>query len=366
MNLEGRVKLAARLDAGRLCDVAIANERPLLAQRLLAGRSPQEAQWLLPNAFSICGRAQAVVAAAALEAAAGAAAGRAVQDRRLRELAGETAAEHAFRLLLDWPRATGSEGDPELLLRLRSLLLGAPESDAAWGAARDAVIAVMETRLLGTSLDSWLEQFSAAEWLQWASRGGTPIARTLAGLAGLPAWASPETPALVHPARQLFMEDIGLRALDDPGFCARPELDGRPAECGPLARCQLHPAVRDLAWRDRIAARAFARLAEFALLLRDDSTASWIESASPGPGIGVAAAEMARGLLVHAVAVEHGRIARYAIVAPTEWNFHPRGALFAELEGRPARSPEEARRTMACAAATLDPCVALDLELADA
>ena len=57
-----------------------------------------------------------------------------------------------------------------------------------------------------------------------------------------------------------------------------------------------------------------------------------------------AMAEMARGLLVHAVRVEGGRIADYAIVAPTEWNFHPRGALFRELSGRPVRDEGEAKR----------------------
>lgn len=366
MNLEGRVRVSARYAAGRLAGVAVVNERPLVAQRLLAGRGPEEALRLVQNVFSVCGRSQAIVAAAALEAAAGEIAGRAILDRRRRELCGETAAEHAFRLLLDWPAVTGGAGEPELLSRLRSLLLSAPESGAAWGAARDAVINVIETRMIGHALDPWLEQFSATEWLEWAAAGKTATASTLGALASLPPWPSPETQALTQPSRPRFLEEIGRRALADPGFCAAPLLDGRPAECGPLARCERHPAVRDLVWHDRIAARAFARLAEFALLLRDDSTAGWIDSAALGDGIGVAAAEMARGVLVHAVALEGGRIARYAIVAPTEWNFHPAGALVAELAGRPVRSADEARRAMHYAATTLDPCVALDVELADA
>ncbi|HEX5635163.1 MAG TPA: nickel-dependent hydrogenase large subunit, partial [Gemmatimonadales bacterium] len=195
---------------------------------------------------------------------------------------------------------------------------------------------------------------------------GTATAQMLAVFASLPAWTSRETQALTQPSQPRFLEEIGRRALEDPQFCATPVLEDAPAECGPLARCQMHPAVRDLAWHDRIAARAFARLAEFALILRDDSVAGWIDSAPLGPGVGVAAAEMARGVLVHAVALENGRIARYAIVAPTEWNFHPQGALIAELGGRPVRSADEARRAMHYAATTLDPCVALDVELAHA
>ena len=42
------------------------------------------------------------------------------------------------------------------------------------------------------------------------------------------------------------------------------------------------------------------------------------------------------------------------------------GALFRELEGRPARDAAEARRALALAVPTLDPCVALEAELGDA
>lgn len=366
MNLEGAVKVSARLRAGHVNDVSILRQRPLLANRLLAGRTPDEALRLLPNVFSICGRAQSIVAAAALEAAAGQPAARAVLERRGRELAAETAAEHAFRLLLDWPALLGGAGEPELLSRIRSLLLSAPESGTAWGVARDAVIAVIEGRMLGSPLDPWLEQFSAAEWLQWARRGGTPTAQTLGALAALPPWVGAETAPLSRPRPTQYLEGIGLRALADEGFCAAPVLDDAPAECGAFVRCRLHPAVRDLARRDRITARAFARLAEFALLLRENSAAGWVESASPAAGIGVGVGEMARGLLVHALRLEQGRIAQYAIVAPTEWNFHPQGALRAELEGRPVGNAAEGRQALAWAAATLDPCVALEVELNDA
>ena len=72
---------------------------------------------------------------------------------------------------------------------------------------------------------------------------------------------------------------------------------------------------------------------------------------------------MARGLLTHAVELDAGRVRRYAIVAPTEWNFHPAGPLYRELEGRPARDAGAARRALEIAAATLDPCVELQCEL---
>jgi coenzyme F420-reducing hydrogenase alpha subunit len=366
MSVEGCVRVSARLSGGRISSVAVRSDRPLAADRLLSGRTPDEALAILPNLFAVCGRSQAVVAAAAVDAALGQAPGQAIHRRRERELAAEAAAEHAFRLLLDWPRVCGGEPDVALLSRMRSLLTNATVSESSWGAARDALIGMTEARILGVELEPWLEQFSASEWLGWARSGRTGVARTMAALSALPAWQAEQTPMLSRPARELFVERIARRALAMPDFAAAPELDGAPAECGPLARGLRHPAIRDLARHDLIMARAFSRLAEFAQILREETCAGQLEAASLGPGTGAAMGEMARGVLVHAVRVQAGRISAYAIVAPTEWNFHPRGALFRELEGRPARDAAEARRVLALAVATLDPCVALEAELSDA
>jgi len=366
MNMEGCVRVAARFTGERISSVSVKSDRPLAADRLLSGRTRDEALAILPNLYAVCGRSHTVVAAAALDAALGDAPGQAIHRRRERELAAETAAEHAFRLLLDWPRLCGHEPNVALLARIRSLLTRATVSESSWGAARDALIGMTESRILGLGLDPWLEQFSASEWLAWARSDRTDVARTMAALSALPAWQAEPTPALSRPGRSLFVEGIAGRALLDPAFAAAPEIDGAPAECGPLARGLRHPALLDLARHDLIVARAFARLAEFGQVLREETCAGRVEAATLGPGAGAAMGEMARGLLVHAVKIEDGRISRYAIVAPTEWNFHPRGALFRELSGRPARDPAEARQALALAAATLDPCVALEAELRDA
>lgn len=363
MTLEGRVRICARFDGGRLASVEVRSERPLVAQALLAGCTPQEVLTLLPGVFAVCGRSQATVAAAALDAAAGVSLAQAVQRRRERELAAETAAEHAFRLLLDWPRLAGTEEDVTFLARVRSLLSHAPESEAAWGAARDALTGMIQSRMLGVGIDTWLEQFSATEWLEWARAGRTATARMLAALSSLTAWAAPETTFLGDLGHGRLANDLALPALESPGFEAKPELDGEPAECGPLARNRLHPAVRDLARHDRIVARAFARLAELAQILREETCAGRLEQAALGPGRGAATGEMARGLLTHAVELHDGRVHRYAVVAPTEWNFHPRGPLQREIEGRPVRDADEARRAIEFAVATLDPCVRYEIAL---
>ena len=109
------------------------------------------------------------------------------------------------------------------------------------------------------------------------------------------------------------------------------------------------------------------RLAELVRLTLDggDSCLDW-GAVATGPRRGLAWVEMARGLLVHWLCVDaQGRVERYGVLAPTEWNFHPQGAAAQVLRALDAKQPAP---QLAAAAAVLvaafDPCV--DYELAPA
>jgi len=60
------------------------------------------------------------------------------------------------------------------------------------------------------------------------------------------------------------------------------------------------------------------------------------------------------------------RVEAYRIVAPTEWNFHPDGALVRGLIDRPAADADTACRDAALLVQALDPCVAYAIEVAHA
>jgi Ni,Fe-hydrogenase I large subunit len=120
----------------------------------------------------------------------------------------------------------------------------------------------------------------------------------------------------------------------------------------------------------RVPARFAARLHELALLLagRHDTLVGAIALPT---GDGVAWVETGRGLLVHQVRMDATadggpRSTVYRIVAPTEWNFHPAGALAAALRGAPAPDPETVRQHATRVVNSLDPCVACRVELDDA
>ena len=84
--------------------------------------------------------------------------------------------------------------------------------------------------------------------------------------------------------------------------------------------------------------------------------------------------EMARGLLVHWVQLDpQGRIARYRVLAPTEWNLHAQGGaarllagLASAASGRVIQGGASARTfdfaQVRAVAAAYDPCVELHIE----
>jgi Ni,Fe-hydrogenase I large subunit len=80
-----------------------------------------------------------------------------------------------------------------------------------------------------------------------------------------------------------------------------------------------------------------------------------------GEGIGLGLVEASRGWLAHRVEIADGCIRRYQILAPTEWNFHPRGALARGLiETAPCQPHDQLARLLVTA---LDPCVPYRIEM---
>jgi hypothetical protein len=202
----------------------------------------------------------------------------------------------------------------------------------------------------------------------WA-KGASPAARLMSTALGLP-------PGDANAPRGQLLPTLPpewfLVRVDDLALSRAPTLDGAPAETGALAQQIGQPLVADIVAQHGAGtlARLAARLLEVASLpaaLRTlapglaPSDASALDLSGAGEGAGVV--ETSRGLLAHVVAIEGGRVVRWRTVAPTEWNFHPSGALALELtwlEGRdlPARA--------ALAVAALDPCVGAEVRFIDA
>ena len=241
-------------------------------------------------------------------------------------------------------------------------------------------------RVLGAELSRLAAQsiygMPPAEWIgsrraaldAWIARGATASA-TLLDDAGRNADARPQRcPLMPVPTRDALLAVIVAAHDRDPDFARAPTWNGLPSRPG-HAREHRHPFVAALVERNGHAAttRFVARLVDLAAGDLPDQgrvarrrRASVVQAFAVGTADGLAAVQTARGLLVHRVRIDAGRVGDYRIVAPTEWNFHPTGALASGLAGLAAPTQARAELSARLAVQALDPCVACRVEVADA
>lgn len=315
----GRVRVRLVCADDRVNAVQVDTERPDAAT-VLRGRTADQVLQLIPLLFALCGQAQARAAVLALAAARG----KECLPQLDPHVQREVLREHVWRCLLDLPPLLG-----EAALQKEFV------SAAKWTTegSRDELRALMDSPHID----------ALRQLLKQANESPSPAPRLLQPL----------------DARNSLAEWPRLSAE----FCRLPNWRGMAAETGALAR-QLQ---RSDPSTSLLSARWLARFAE----LSDWATgneqlgAGGTVSAEPvASGIGRSLVETARGLLMHEIVLDGERVADYLIVAPTEWNFHPRGALADHLLGQDAVDRDALQREVALTIAALDPCVPWELEWA--
>jgi hypothetical protein len=361
--MEGKIRISLEWDGHTIRKVTVAPRALIDASRLVRGKRPQEAALTIPLLFSLCGRAQGVAAALALDAAQGRFG---ADPERNRQVIVEALQETAWRFLIDLPQFFGLSGGPSTLAALRKYCAGNPPGAELAAYLEDLI----DRHLLGMSSREWRESGTTAQLDNWLAQADTPLAGILRQL-----WNGEENRGIGDIAQlpdfnaAQMVEEVLPALLDDAHFTSRPHWRGQPAETGALARLDqaspLHEAL--LRHGDTVTVRLLARLADLTRLadmLRGGDTLSqsgWIKHAKVAENAGVAWLQTSRGLLIHYAEVGNGMVTDYRIVAPTEWNFHPDGAFVCGLTGKAAASEQEARRYAELLALTLDPCVGYEI-----
>ena len=355
----GEIRVTVEVRGGSVQRVAVESTRPQVADRLLRGKDADEAVALVPNLFAICGRSQHVAAELALAAARGARS--LVTAAQVRRIESEMAQEYLWRALIDWARATQQVPDDKTLAAARSALA---HDD------RDLLRLIVERDVLGADAAQWYEHEHVPDFEIWITGAETAAARFLADVQrDGPRHGACDVPLLPRfdsgDSAQRIVAALGA----DAGFERRPHLAGSPAETGAIARLREQPLVKALgsAYGRSTLVRFAARLSELArIVCGDEAPAPLAGSLSLATGRGLGWAETARGLLLHQIDLDGGRIALYRIVAPTEWNFHPDGALARATLGVHELSAADLRRRTEWLLQSLDPCVAYRLEVTHA
>jgi hypothetical protein len=326
---------------------AIVGARPIAAagllSQLLKGQPFAATQARLGHVFTLCAHAHQRACALAFAAAWPETA---PQPLPLALLRWETARDHLRSIALDWPQRLG---DPALQQAGLEWLQSCPLPPT--GAAPHSAQAAWESL---AALNTWLggnATFPAQCLARWQAQASSqqPGLRPLNLLC---AYAS---------TQRAHLHRLGQFIATEPGFAQRPQWLGACAETGPWTRLrhQRWPAAAPgaSAW-SRLAAR-WLELLEIAAApaLADDATHDPLLSSGAqnlGDGQSIAWCEMARGLLLHWVQLDaQGAVAQYRVLAPTEWNFHPQGALALALAALDARDVAAAQTL----AAAFDPCV---------
>ena len=376
---EGRVEIT--LHKG--CVATIRYERPVEVSPLLTGQEPEEVMPLVSTLYGICANAQAHAAVLALEAASGSAADDRTQRARALVTSMENLRENILRIALEWPKLTGCMPDGtavrpavSFLPRMRLALFNGRNPfalDAAteydWNAALYVIAdaeRLLEETIFGEPLAHWLSRRGHVGHIDWCVTAKTPAARLIAHLAdsgwmhradihcgsiGLPG----ATPAELWPRR--LAREGGLAPFSTEAGVPETTLYSRRARDGVVA--SLNSAG--------LGARFLARLVELARLpgemrslIGGDGEPKTVSEYADGAGIGIV--EAARGLLLHVVRLHNGRVDRYRIVSPTDWNFDRQGIAARCLATLDGHHDEDERVALAhLIVNAIDPCVAYEV-----
>ena len=367
MPSSGKLNLRIVWESNVVRSVEVKSTRPQ-AYRLLKGKLVNEAIQLVPMLYSVCGKAQYAAAIAATSAARGIE--KLPDAKREREVSCEAMQEHLWRLLLDWPKLLGLPPHQQQFVLWHSAL---KEIANGRGSAEN-LLNELHLVLLGMSAAEWEQIDNNTKLDEWPSRGEGLLAPLLAALNFeerqfdfaerntqtelMPNWSANEI-------LQLFKNNF------DPQFSAAPRFEGKPMETGALAQNQYSLLVRDILKNSptKILARLIARLVDLldrAKLLVQGNYSDLVQSISASNSSGLSMVKTARGMLVHCVRIEADRIAEYLTVAPTEWNFHPQGALVNGLIGLKENDAEQLMKTAKTFVLSLDPCVEYEIGISHA
>jgi hypothetical protein len=360
---EDRIEIGVMRRNDAVAALDITARRPIGIGRFAQGKSGEAVTALVPRLFALCAAAQGAAADNALAAARG-----------LRVPPGLAAAQTSAVLaerLVELLRGTitllGGDESPAVTSCLRELIAAARRFDPA-GLLDDDAIATIERGLgtLGLGAGCLDDDAACRRWLGSDSLLAT-LYRPLLLDAGFGAVA-------VDPLRAAEDDAIGDRLMQHGlSFAVRPDLDGRVPETGPLARNAGHPLIA--AFGTGLGGRLLARLIEIRatphrlreLRRGDADPAAIVQSLPLGRGIGLGAVECARGRLHHLIALDAaGLIRSFEVLAPTEWNFHPRGPIARALIGAALRDTDADRGRIERLIAAFDPCVGFDVRFREA
>ena len=368
MSVEGNITINIQRNSNALetrNPVEVSSSRRTNIADFLKGKSADEAISILPVIFNICGQAHAYAAKMAFD--------QQYEDGYLTVLC-ENAREHILRIFTGWNIDDKTDLSQIHLSEIVGLVSMMKTATTATEGNRSSVNQIaqqirdfLQVNVFHIHSDEWLKLDSDEALLNWAHSTNTIAGRFISNTYDKN-WQS------VGSVEPHFLPEITFENLSDKmhqkdgtNFIAQPQWSGKCYETGTLSRNKDHPLISALAQKHGygLLLRQIARLIELA------NIPTQIEQHTKMPKTkdykrGFGQVETARGRLSHSVILDDDLIADYKILAPTEWNFHPRGVLNQSLQSLNTStevSDEEIETMAQMIIEAIDPCVAYDVRV---
>lgn len=384
MSITGELNITLNTSDTHNTGCQISSSRPLLASRIFTGKTITETLTIVPLLFSICSKAQTVTAIRAIESAKKTPVTVKIESIREALITLENLREQTLRVTMDWPVFLDVTPSSDLLSHIaqgiseimkqfdlnQTLTYPAPinkvnsvtkEQCFHW----EAFSKILSNNIFGNSPAAWL----VSDLDEWASQGQTQSASFIYWLSKQ-TWKNAGESQITHLPN--IDDDALLNVLisEQYQFTSEPEWNKQCHELSWFSRKQLDKEKQlsdDKAIKGNgIFSRMVARLVEIAdLMITLDEFFIRNKTLAPPKSTakGLAHSHAARGQLSHYVNVEGDTINKLLILAPTEWNFHPKGITHDSLSNLHAENETELRQQADLLIHAIDPCVGYQLQI---
>ncbi len=388
-DIEGQIEIDMHTHSNKVVSVEVQSSRPLQAPGLLLGKSPSQVLSVIPLMYNICGIAQARTSLLAIQQCLSIELNPAVEIARDMLVLVENAREHLFRIFIDWPKLLELHIErprPPSSMHLLSEFKQALFTDGSAFEMHSQLkpdskhllelINHLEQELhhqvLQISTQHWLAISSIDQLNHWMHECDGIAACAIRAVSDqdLSSQGYADCPHLPTLDTDILLNRLNNEDADE--FIASPDWQGALYETTPLTRQQGNAVIPALTHKlgNALLTRWVARLVELAgipqqlkrLLSRLEGAQRTTKSDNCRQN-GIAQTEAARGRLIHRVAVDQDRISKYQILAPTEWNFHPRGLISKSLGSLKANSTQQLELLARLTINAIDPCVGYTLRI---
>lgn len=387
MSIEGKIKINVITKLGKVQAVSITSSRPLSITQLFKDKNLDSIPDLMNAVYQLCNIAHRFSFLSLLNKTT-------VINLSQNEVSAykllldlESIREHCFSIYTKWNQDSINRNLINLLDTLKKIKSSLfPNSDAlsikdkelqAFNSIEKLVLKLenqLEALLIGSqfryssvfanfeSFNNWLNSSKSisANFLNYLKQ------HQLEHLGDVEVFLLPE----------INLDKISL-LLDDINFIKNPTYQNTIFETTPYSRQIHHPLIKQLyaIYGNGLFTRSVAKLVEiFELFNRVKHSytnikfekISYNTHNNSAKLTALTQVEAARGKLIHKICIKNDKVNSYQILAPTEWNFHPKGILNRMIKSIYYTDKQDLINKIRLLVDAIDPCVGYEIEVSDA